>query len=154
MSSQLCFDLQAAHSTYWLTTGLKRTTNASKSFCDKTVSNHTGLPQSRQAWWWHQRQCVWMESLGGGKDQLIQAKGTRSSEGKQTPWCPVWLFRFFNFKQQIHDMLLPAHLCCVESSHGLAWCQQGAHPARVLSIHLVAQWLLCPGRGRCQWRAL
>lgn len=69
---QLCLVLQAAYSTYWLTTGLKRATDISKPFSDKTVSNHTGLPQiSRQAWWWHWRRYMWMERLGGRKEQLI-----------------------------------------------------------------------------------
>lgn len=88
MPFQLCLGLQAAHSTYWLTTDLKRTTDVSKPFSDKTLSNHTGLPQiSRQAWWWHQRQYMWVERLEGRKELLIQAKGTRSFEGKQAPWC-------------------------------------------------------------------
>lgn len=88
MPFQLCLVLQAVHSTYWLTTDLKRTPDVSKPFSDKTVSNHTGLPQiSRQAWWWHWRQYMWMEKLGGWKKQLIQTNGTTSFQGKQTPWC-------------------------------------------------------------------
>lgn len=77
----LCFDLQAAHSVYWLTTGLKRATNDSKSFSDNTIKPH---------WFTTNKQAgivVAPESLGEGEEQLIQAKDTRTFEGKQTPWC-------------------------------------------------------------------
>lgn len=40
--------------------------------------------------------------------------------GKANSLVPVWLFGFSSCKQQIPDMLLPAHLSCVQSDHGLA----------------------------------
>lgn len=84
---------KAAYGTYCLTAGLKRATNISKPFSDKTLSNHSGLPQiSRQAWGRRGRRCVWMERLGGGKEW---AKSARSFEGGQTPQCPCFFWVVF-----------------------------------------------------------
>lgn len=152
MPFQLCFILQAAYNTYWLTAGLKRTTNVSEYFSDKTVSNHTGLPQiSRQAWWWRGRRCVWMERLGGGKEQPIQAKGARSFEGKQSPLCLCfllgWLLINNKSKDRICDMPLPAHPSCVQSDHGLAGCQRGA-ASRDVIVHPLGSPVVAPSLPR------
>lgn len=100
-----------------------------------------------------------MERLGGGKEQLIQVKGTRSFEGKQTPWCLCGFLGFLvvNHKSMTCCFLpiLPVFKVLLD----LPDASKVPYPVMVFT-HLVVQWLLLPCQepalagGRCQWRAL
>lgn len=90
---------------------------------------------------------MWMEGLGGGKEQPIQAKGARSFEGKQTPRCLCFFLGcvFINNNQRIRCTLCRStNPSCVQNNHGRGSCQRGATSRDV--VHPLGSLLPCPSR--------